>query len=1123
MKQFNAFFASRCRVNSNWGKRERVMIMLVISLLGAACSKPTRFESLPPEDTGIRFNNIVEEKDTFNILHNEYMYNGGGVGIADLNNDGLQDVIFSGNKISSRIYLNNGDFRFTDITSSFENIDNGQWYSGVVVTDINQDGWADVYLTSTTSNDPELRRNRLWVNQGVSADGSLKFREMASEYGIDDDGYGVHAGFFDYDLDGDLDLYILNNIVNKAVPTNYRAKIIDGTAPNNDRLYRNEGNGKFTNVTMEAGIVYEGFGLGLAFGDVNKDGYPDIYVSNDYISNDILYINKKDGTFENATKKFISYQSRFSMGNDMADCNNDGNLDIITMDMMPEEYSRKKQTINGNSYLVYINNEKWGYETQYVRNMLHVHNGFVNGEMMPFSEVGQMAGVFQTEWSWSPLFADFDNDGDKDLAITNGFPKDLTDKDFTNYKAQVYGFVATDRHILPRIPIVKVPNYAFENKGDLRFEDLTEEWGMRTPSFSNGAAFVDLDNDGDLDYVVNNINDPAYVYRNNSIGKLKEQNNFLRMRLKGSTGNLDAAGTKVELFSQGTYQYHEHFPVRGYISSVEPIVHFGLGKLSAIDSVKITWPDGRISLVKSPQVNQLIVTEIKDSVPRRSGMEIHRADYLFEDASDLIKFRHQEEDYVDFFQSQRILQHKLSQIGPCMAKGDINGDEAEDILIGGSLKSPTKVFLNQGGKFVQAEIAGLTSLKKCDEADLAVFDVDNDGDNDVVTVAGGSAGEKEEVYRHLIYINNGETFSSQELPLGPFPASVIRPHDFDKDGDVDIFIGSRFKLGSFPESLSSVLLINDAGQFTREKTSEFELGMVTDATWTDIDKDGYHDLVVVSEWGGVTIYQNDHTGLKKLSINGADKIKGLWYSVSSADLDMDGDNDLVVGNLGDNHRFTISENYPLTMYGIDIDNNGSIDPLVSSYWNDRDGQMQEYPVNYLDELASQSPVFRKKFTSYTRFSFSTMDSILAGRPIDKRKISRVNSTSSYILWNDGNSFSWEKLPIAAQTSPIRKVLIKDFNGDNFPDMLLTGNDFSYDVSTGIYNANKGVVLVNRGNRKFENLAPSGSGIYIQGQVNSLLFIEKPRQLIVAGINRDSLRLFYPVKSTRKEISAARAH
>jgi enediyne biosynthesis protein E4 len=1083
---------------------------LLLGLLFSCTEKKTRFERLSSEATGIAFVNAITQHDTFNILHNEYMYNGGGVGIGDLNNDGLQDIVFTGNQVQSAVYMNLGNFKFRDITTQFKGLTNEQWYSGVVLADINADGLIDAYFTSTNSLDPANRKNKLWVNQGVDANGLPSFIEMAEEYGIADDGYSVHAGFFDYDLDGDLDLYVLNNIVNKNIPTNYRDKIKDGTSVNNDQLYKNLGNGKFERVTNEAGIIYEGYGLGIAFGDVNKDGYPDIYISNDYIANDILYMNQKDGTFKNVTKDYISYQSRFSMGNDLADMNNDGFHDLVTLDMMPEEYFRKKQTINGNSYYVYMNNAKYSYEQQHVRNMLQVHNGFLNGEMLPYSEVAQMAGVYQTEWSWSPLFADFDNDGDRDLFITNGFPKDLTDKDFTNYKAQVYGFVADDEHVIDRIPIVKVSNYAYENVGDNRFENRTENWGMSIPSFSNGAAFVDLDNDGDLDYVVNNIDDPAFVYRNNTIGKLNDNTNYIRLSLKGDDQNTQALGSRVELWHNGTYQYYEHYVTRGYISSIDPVVHFGIQapakqKDWAIDSIRIIWPKtDRQTVLRNVKPNQWLTVSISDSEAFRGSLLPPAPGHLvFERDRSMISFKHLEDDFIDFFQNQRIIPHKFSQIGPCMAKGDLNGDGLEDLLIGSSDKQPTTVFVQKNGTFAEAGFPGLTEKKSCSEADMLIADFTGDGKNDIIIVSGGYYNQNNSDYKHYLYVNQGDSFSKQELPVPPFIASVVRAFDFDQDGDLDLFIGSRVKMASFPIADPSYILVNDNGVF--KEFASLDLGMVTDAVWSDYNGDGWADLVITRQWNSVALIKNaagksfgqeEHRDLASQH--------GLWYSIVAADLDNDGDMDYVLGNLGENHRFNVSEKYPMRVYRVDIDNNSFIDPITTAYWKDKKGVMQEYPVHFLDELASQSPFFRKRFTSYTAFSYSTIDSIMNTTIIPEKDKFKVNTTTSYILWNDKGSFTWERLPSVAQSAPIRRMHVQDLNGDGNLDVIMAGNDYSYDVSTGYFDANKGLVLAGKGNRKFEVLTPSQTGLLLKGQVTSLLYFTGDSPFLVAGINRDSI-------------------
>ncbi len=1083
---------------------KNVYILTIAIALATSCSTPSnRFERIPASQSGIDFNNLIIENDSFNILNNEYMYNGGGVGIGDLNNDGLQDVVFSGNKTQSKIYLNKGDFQFEDISEQLIGLDNNQWYSGVVLADINGDRFLDIYLTSTLNDDSLLRKNKAWINQGLDAQGIPSFIESSDALGIADMGYSMHASFFDYDLDGDLDLYILNNIVNDQIPTNYRPKIADGSAVNNDKFYRNDGE-IFIDITIEAGITYEGYGLGLAVGDINKDGYPDIYISNDYISNDILYINQKNGSFRNESEDYLSYHSKFSMGNDIADYNNDGYLDIISLDMLPEDYFRKKQTIAGATYIFYINDQKYGYQHQYVRNMLHTHNGFYGDQMMPFSELGQLMGIHETEWSWSPLFADFDNDGDKDLFITNGFPKDLTDKDFTNYKAQMQGYLATDRQIIAKIPVVKVSNYAYENLGDLNFDDKTSDWGLEVPSFSNGAAFADLDNDGDLDYIVNNINDQAFVYRNNSSN---QETNYLRVKPIGEGRNTNAIGAKIELWTTGGYQYQEQFLNRGYLSTVEPYAHFGLGNTQKIDSLKITWPTGKITTLKEVQLNQILEvneSEALDQVDNGTGP----MESLFANKEGVIDYIHSEQEYIDFFQYQHTVSHKFSQIGPCIAQGDFNQDGINDLIIGGTQVLPTTVLVREGDSFVSQEFPGLTETRDCQEADIIVTDLEGDGDNDVVSLAGGYINDEENTYTHKVFINENGSFTERVLPILAFPASVVIAFDFDKDGDEDIFAGSRVKKNFFPYAHPSLLLVNQDGELTSQDNMSFDLGMVTDATVSDFNGDGWEDIIIAREWNSITILINESgKSFSTLESETLNQYKGFWTSVAAGDLDGDGDDDYILGNLGDNHRFNVSETYPMRLYAIDIDNNGVIDPLISSYWEDREGMMQEFPIHFFDELASQSPYYRKRFQSYTDFSNTNISETINLEVVGDELIFLVNNTSSYILWNEDGNLEWDKLPRELQVSPIQEMIIKDFNGDQIVDVMVTGNDYTYDVPTGYYDANKGLMLIGKGDRKFEVLSSAQTGLLLKGQVESLLYLEGDNPLVVAGINRGPVAVY----------------
>jgi hypothetical protein len=1096
-----------------------LLLVAILALLFVSCqSEDTLFVLKTPEETGIDFNNQIDETDSFNILTDEYIFNGGGVATADFDNNGLPDLFFTGNQVANRLYLNQGEFSFQDVSEEAGILAADKWCTGAVVVDINQDGWADIYVAAAMKKGPAERNNLLFVNQGKDAQGKITFKEMASQYGIADPGNSMGAAFLDYDLDGDLDLYVLNNEQLAAKPTNFRAKVTDGSAVNNDSFYRNNGDGTFTNVTLEAGIRYEGFGLGLAIGDVNNDGWPDIHVSNDYITNDILYINNQNGTFTNQTKDLLRHQSQFSMGSDMSDVNNDGLPDLITIDMLGEDSYRKKTTIGKNVYQTYLNNEEFGYEYQYVRNMLHINNG----PGVPFSEVGMFAGVYQTDWSWAPLFADMDNDGNRDLLITNGFPRDITDKDFANYRADV-GSIASTRQLLDSIPIVKIPNYAYRHKGNLAFEDVGQAWGLSQPSFSNGAVILDLDLDGDLDYVVNNINDPAFVFEN-TLNQQEKKPNYLRIKLQGPKNNADGLGAKVWVkFGKGKIGYQEMQVVRGYMSSTEPILHFGLDSIALVDEVLVKWADGKVSSQKQVPANQVV----KIAYGQASGgsaavalAELAQGNQLFAEISDSlgINYLHEEVDKIDY-NIQRTIPHKLSQYGPTLAVGDLNGDGREDLVVGSSSGfAPVWYSQNGNGSFTQKNLLPAGEGITQEVTGVLLVDLDKDVDLDMYLLSGSAEfvpGSPE--YQDRVYINDGKgnfkLDSSSSIAVGN--GSVVRGADFDGDGFVDVFVGGRAPIGQYPLPEKSFLLKNEKGKLvdvTKTWIPELDnLGMLTDALWSDVNRDGKVDLVVVGELMPITLFLNTGKRFELAKATGLEEFSGWWNSIISADLDQDGDSDWVVGNIGGNNPFHPSAARPYKVYAKDFDSNGSVDPVSFAFYKSKiGGDYQAYPTHFWDDLIGQSPMFRRKFDRYKYFALSTDQTFFTEEEKKDARVLTGNYDRSAWVENLGNGkFALHELPWQAQLAPMNGMVAEDVNQDGFIDLVQVGNDYGNEVFIGRLDASVGWVFLGDGKGGFTSIPARESGFVVPGDAKALVKLARAGggALYIASQNRSKLLAF----------------
>jgi len=1097
----------------------------LIVLLSTSCFRSgndKKFSVISPENSGIQFSNDIQANDTFNVIDFYYIYNGGGVGIGDFNNDGLQDIYFSGNQVSNKMYLNQGNFHFKDI-SKVAGVEAADiWSQGIAVVDINNDGWTDLYVCASIYPDSISRVNKLFINKGLNSDGIPTFSEEAAQWGIADHGHSANASFFDFDLDGDLDLFIINNFMDTKFPSEFRPKVVDGSSVNSDKLYRNNGNGTFTDISVSAGILVEGYSHGIAIRDLNLDGWPDVYITNDFLPNDILYINNQDGTFTNKVSDYLKHQCFSAMGNDIADINNDGLQDIFALDMLPEMNYRKKTMLLKSTPMNQINYEKFDYDYQFIRNMLHLNMGPDEKGDMHYAEIGLEAGVFETDWSWSPLLADFDNDGNKDLFIANGFPGDVTDMDFAHYMNKYQRLVSSRSDLFDSIPEVLIANYIFKNNGDLTFTKMTNEWGLDAKTFSNGAAYADFDNDGDLDLVTNNINQKATLYKNNTTvaHTAGEKTNFLHITLEGSKNNLHALGSKVLLFAGGQMQFIENSPTHGFMSSMDGVIHFGIGANTRVDSLVVLWPGGGKSVMRDIPANQNLTVKYDNDTNFSSIAPylLTHQDNAFKrlQGDKKIEFLHKEKELFDF-NLQYTVPHKLSQYTPGMAVSDINGDGLEDIYIGGNKLSPG-VFMIQTteGKFLaENRILSRDTLGASDMG-LLFFDADNDGDNDLYIVSGGiewAVGAAS--YKDRLYLNDGKgyfNYKEDALPDLRNSGSCVKACDFDKDGDLDLFVGTRSKPWAYPMSESSTILINEGGIF-RDNTQTICPGltenmMVTDAIWTDFDNDSWTDLIIVGEWMGITFLKNNQGSFTDVS---GERLKepsaGWWNCIAGTDIDNDGDIDYVCGNLGLNSIFKGDPQYPLSIYASDFDRNGMVDPIVVRFNSDENFDKKPFPIHTRDAMLQQVQFLFQRVKTYSAFGKSTIYDLFTPEELENAyHLEGTYFKSACLINNDDGTFRLLPLSNEVQIAPVFGILPQDFNADGNTDLLLIGNDYSIELMTGRIDASPGLYLSGKGNGKFTVHKPYQSGFRVTGDAKGIvaLFDNDGQELILTTQNKDSL-------------------
>jgi len=1084
---------------------QRLHFLIIIILIFGCNKKPvTLFTSLPAGYSGIDFQNNISDNDSFNILDYVYYYNGGGVAIGDINNDGLPDIYFTSNRESNKLYLNKGNLRFEDITSKAGVQGKGNWKTGVTLADINGDGLLDIYVSEVGGYKSLTGRNELFINNGPSPsrDGegrAVTFTERAHEYGLDVEGFNTQAAFFDFDNDGDLDMFLVNHSVHSTESYGSGSERNVYNQTSGDKLFRNDRNGatiKFTEVSAQAGIYSGalGYGLNVMTADLNNDGWADIYVSNDFHENDYYYINNTDGTFSEINQDAFGHESRFSMGSDIADLNNDGWDDIITLDMLPADEKILKSSAGDDPLDIYNYKMARGYHHQYSKNCLQLNTG--GGRH--FSDISLYAGIAATDWSWSPLAADFNNDGIKDIFITNGILKRPNDLDFLQFVSNKYvskelqNNRLEDKLAISKMPGGRISNYIFQGTDSLKFIDRTYAWGFDQPSFSNGAAYADLDNDGDVDIVINNINEKASLYENKS-NKISHSH-YIKLSLKGNAPNTSAVGARVLIKCKGNLQSSYITATHGFESASLAPVHFGTGNNTLIDTIEITWPGKQTQIFTKVEADQVLSVIQKDALFNSSLLlptaKNNERDRLFVDLSDSIRldYKHVENNFTDF-NTQAFIPHELSTQGPKIAVADVNLDGLDDFFICGAANHSGKLFIQTaGGKFVSTNKLLFAKDSLCEDVNAVFFDANGDRYPDLYVVSGGNQYNGEApVLSDRLYINDGEGnfYKSGGLPLIYGNKSVAIAEDIDHDGDLDLFVGGRVVAGSYGTIPESYIFLNDGkGNFKIANESEAvglrRIGMVTDAVWTDIDNDGWKDLVIVGEWMPITVYKNDQGVLRnKTAELHLQNTTGLWTTIKAADLDNDKYEELLVGNWGENSKLHATEAYPLKLYVGDFDDNGIQDQILAI-----EKEQQYYPFLGKEDLEKRLPsLIKKRFLSYTKMAGLTVAKIF-GEKVNHMKILSAATLSSSLIKNNKGVFTLTKLPGSVQWSPVFAFCTGDFNGDNKTDFLSGGNFFGVLPYEGRYDAQALDVIINA-NDRFIGLTPLLSGLNVKGEIRDI--------------------------------------